>query len=134
MSTKVMTCVCFAAVLSGGIFLAGTAITGTANEWMISVDEQVNGTPGNGLTTFICLKPGFDRLPEKVTGPQCAGQSFQRTPDRLSWTLSCGGLSGEGQLTFSGDGKTMQGDVRVVKGGQTITRHIEGDIEDQCSM
>lgn len=134
MTSKVLMCVCFSVVISGGAFLVGHVAAATGSEWMISVDETVNGTPGQGGMSFLCLRANFNSLPEKITGPQCGGQAFQRTPDRLSWTLACKALSGGGDLTFSADGNTFQGDVHITKGDQTITRHIEGEVQDQCSV
>jgi hypothetical protein len=121
---------------AGGLMTASEiAAQNGPQQYEISIDTSVNGAAAENRITYMCMGAAQLNKPvEKLTGPRCPNQAFQRSGDSLSWTAQCAAAQGEGRITFSGDGKTFSGESTVTVGGKTTKTTIQGTAIEGCSL
>ncbi|ESQ75047.1 DUF3617 family protein [Asticcacaulis sp. AC402] len=121
---------------AGGLMTASeiSAQTGP-QQYEISIDTSVNGAEVENRMTYMCMGAAqLNRPIEKLTGPRCPNQTFQRSGDSVTWTAQCAAAKGEGRITFSGDGKSFSGESTVTAGGKTVRTQVKGEVIDACSL
>lgn len=133
---SVMVSLCL--ITGGGLLLmAAPAVrsAGATQQYEINIETRIDGgEPKIGLS-YICM--GLAQLnhpPEKITGPRCPGQTFQRTGDSLTWTANCTAAKGEGKLTFASDNSKFSGESTIAANGRSVQTTIDATAVDSCSL
>ncbi|MBW8881998.1 MAG: DUF3617 family protein [Asticcacaulis sp.] len=123
------------AVMATGLIATAVASQGGPKEYEINIETTVDGGEAKTSLAYLCM--GVSQLkapPEKITGPRCPGQLFQRSGDTMTWKASCAGANGSGQLTFASDDSRFSGESTMTVGGKSVHTKVDATAVDTCTL
>lgn len=130
---------CCSGRLLAALSMAVLAVQAIADErpgnlWNTTSQMSMPGMPAMPPQSMqLCTAKEWTQPPPAPAGQACTQTNFQRTGNKLTWSIACTGdmdMSGEGEITFDEDSYT--GTILFNASGMTMTVNLTGTKVDEC--
>ena len=116
------------------IFAFNAFAKDSAHLWELEVTTATGDTDLNTVNNWTCVPDAeWSKPPVVLTGAQCPAQTFTRTGDVLSWSVSCDGTQGTGEWKFARGDRAVEGQSTVTSNGVTSVIIVNGKKAETCT-
>lgn len=105
-------------------------------QWETTSQMVMTGMPFSPPPTKLKIcTPAVWTAPPPGGDPTCVNSDFQRTGNKVTWTMQCSGqmpMTGTGEITFNGD-DSYTGAINATAEGMSLTINLSGRKIGTCN-